>query len=68
MQDNRKQNTGGQRPFHPNYTTNIYAQKDPNVMDVDAAMAAGLSLQTCLLTIYICISRIQKGRDVKRQV
>ena len=33
-----------------------------------AAMAAELSLQTCLLTIYACISRMQKGSDVKSQV
>jgi hypothetical protein len=35
---------------------------------VGTAIAAGLSLQTCLLTIYVYISSMQKGSAVKRQV
>ena len=42
----------------------VYFNKDAVV----AAMAAGLSLQTCLLTNYVYISSMQKGSSVKRQV
>ena len=46
----------------------------PSFASLSAAMVAGLSLQTCLLTIYIYISmqkvndRVQKNRmDAKKQ-